>query len=85
VREVLEKGQVAAVTFTSSSTVTNFVELLGKETASKLMEGTIAASIGPVTAETARSFGIESAVVPKDYTIPALVESLVAYFKGKGK
>jgi uroporphyrinogen III methyltransferase / synthase len=83
VREVLEEGHVAAVTFTSSSTVTNFVELLGKENASKLMARTIAASIGPVTAETARSFGIESAVVPKDYTIPALVESLVAYFKGK--
>jgi uroporphyrinogen III methyltransferase/synthase len=85
VRELLEKNQVAAVTFTSSSTVTNFVELLGKENASKLMERTIAAAIGPVTAETAKSFGIETAVVPKDYTIPALVESLVAYFKGKGK
>ncbi len=83
VRDLLEKNQVAAVTFTSSSTVTNFVELLGKEKASKLMRGTIAASIGPVTAETARSFGIEPAVGPKDYTIPALVESLVDYFRAE--
>ncbi|MBP1718509.1 MAG: uroporphyrinogen-III C-methyltransferase [Deltaproteobacteria bacterium] len=83
VRELLEKKQVAAVTFTSSSTVTNFVELLGKENASGLMKGTAVASIGPVTAETAKSFGIETAIVPKDYTIPALVEALVAYFKKK--
>jgi uroporphyrinogen III methyltransferase/synthase len=81
VRELLEQGQVAAVTFTSSSTVTNFVELLGKENVSKLMRGTVAASIGPVTSETARSFGIEAAVVPGDYTIPALIEALVAYFQ----
>jgi uroporphyrinogen III methyltransferase/synthase len=84
VRDLLEKNQVAAVTFTSSSTVTNFVELLGKESASKLMKGTIAASIGPVTAAKARSLGIEPAVAPKDYTIPALVEALVAHFRGKG-
>jgi uroporphyrinogen III methyltransferase/synthase len=83
VRELLEQGQVAAVTFTSSSTVANFVELLGMENASKLMKGTVAASIGPVTAETARSMGIESGVIPGDYTIPALVDALVAYFKNK--
>jgi uroporphyrinogen III methyltransferase/synthase len=47
------------------------------------MKGTAVASIGPVTAETAKSFGIETAIVPKDYTIPALVEALVAYFKKK--
>jgi uroporphyrinogen III methyltransferase/synthase len=81
IRELLEKKEIAAVTFTSSSTVTNFVELVGRENASRLMKETIAASIGPVTAETAKSFGIETAIVPKDYTIPALVEALAAHFK----
>jgi len=81
VRDLLEKNQVAAVTFTSSSTVINFVELLGKENASKLMNNTVAASIGPLTSETAKSFGIETQIVPKEYTISALVEALVAYFK----
>jgi uroporphyrinogen III methyltransferase/synthase len=83
VRELLERRQIAAVTFTSSSTVANFVELLGAESASKLMMGTVAASIGPVTAQSARTLGIESAVIPRDYTIPALVEALVEYFQKK--
>jgi len=81
VRKLLEQGQVAAVTFTSSSTVANFVELLGKDDAPRIMKGIVAASIGPVTAETAQALGIESSVIPEEYTIPALVESLAGYFQ----
>jgi uroporphyrinogen III methyltransferase/synthase len=81
IRELLVKKEIAAVTFTSSSTVTHFVELLGKEDASKLLEGVVVASIGPVTAETAKAFGIPTGVMPGDYTIVALVDSLVHYFK----
>jgi len=81
IRELLAKKEIAAVTFTSSSTVTHFVELIGKENASKSMEGTLVASIGPITADTAKSFGIETAIMPEKYTIPSLVDSLVQYFK----
>jgi uroporphyrinogen III methyltransferase / synthase len=80
-RELLSKKEIAAVTFTSSSTVTHFVELIGKELAPKLLEGIPVASIGPITADTAKSFGIETTVIPADYTIPALVNSLIQYFK----
>jgi len=83
VREMLAKNQIAAVTFTSSSTVTNFVELLGKENASMLMRETVVASIGPVTAETARSFGMETKIIPTEYTISSLAEALAAYFRMK--
>jgi uroporphyrinogen III methyltransferase/synthase len=81
IRELLAKKEIAAVTFTSSSTVTHFVELIGKEGASKLIEGILVASIGPITADTAKSFGFETAIIPEHYTIPSLVDSLVQYFK----
>jgi uroporphyrinogen III methyltransferase/synthase len=83
IRELLAKREIAAVTFTSSSTVSHFVELIGKERASKSMEGIQVASIGPITAQKAKSFGIETTIMPENYTVPSLVDSLVQYF-GKG-
>jgi uroporphyrinogen-III synthase len=36
-----------------------------------------------VTARTAEEYGMKVDVMPKDYTVPALVESMVEYFKIK--
>ncbi|MEX2599411.1 MAG: uroporphyrinogen-III C-methyltransferase, partial [Dehalococcoidia bacterium] len=55
-REVLESGSVDIVTFTSSSTVKNLMDLLQGDTA--LLQNVRIASIGPVTSETARSLGL---------------------------
>jgi len=82
VRELLKKKEVSAITFTSSSTVGNFVEMLGLEEARELTAGIPVASIGPITAEKAKDLGIETAVMPAEYTIPALVQALAEYFKG---
>jgi len=83
VEALLRGGAISAVTFTSSSTVSNFVEMIGAEEVRKLTAGVPIASIGPITAEKARSFGIETTVMPKEYTIPALVDALAEYFKKK--
>jgi uroporphyrinogen III methyltransferase/synthase len=80
VRELLRQGDIDAITFTSSSTVSNFVEILGKDEARKLTKEVPVASIGPITAEKARSLGIESNVMPQEYTIPALAEALAEFF-----
>jgi uroporphyrinogen-III synthase len=64
--------------------VGNFVEMLGPEDARRLTAGIPVASIGPITAEKARSLGIETTVMPADYTIPALVQALAEYFKKTG-
>lgn len=72
--------QVDAITFTSASTVRNFVKMLGEEPAADLLRTTVIASIGPVTAEAAEQLGIQTTVMPSTYTIPALVQSLVEYF-----
>ena len=71
----LVEGRVDAVTFTSSSTVRNFVDLLGQET-SRLAHGTLVACIGPITAATARECGLRVDVVAGAYTIHGLVAAL---------
>jgi uroporphyrinogen III methyltransferase/synthase len=75
--------KIDAVTFTSASTVSNFVKMLGEEPAADLLKDTVVASIGPVTAEAAQVLGISTTVMPSQYTIPALVEALVEHFRGR--
>lgn len=63
------------ITFTSSSTVSNFVEILGKGNLNLLKEKTIAC-IGPVTKQTAIDAGINVDKMAKKYTIEGLVEAI---------
>ena len=76
---LLEK-RIDAVTFASASTVRNFVRIYGEEAAADLLRSTAVACIGPVTAEAAEQCGSHTAIMPEQYTIPALVDALVAYF-----
>jgi uroporphyrinogen-III synthase len=62
------------ITFTSSSTVRNFVALLGKTTSR--LAGIRMASIGPVTSSTLRELGLRVDVAAKAFTIPGLVEAI---------
>ena len=80
VYRMLLDRQVDAVTFTSASTVRNFVEILGRDQAVDLLRTTVVASIGPVTAEAAQQLDITTSVMPERYTIPDLVEALVEHF-----
>ena len=82
VREMLEKGEIAMVTFTSSSTVTNFVEMFGPDgpQLQKWMETVAVACIGPITEKTAREKGFSVKVTPPGYTIESLTDAIVQYF-----
>ena len=79
-RMLLEK-RIDVVTFTSPSTVRNFAQVFGPEQATDLLRTTAVASIGPVTAEAAEQYGIATSIMPKEYTIPALVDAIVAHFR----
>jgi uroporphyrinogen III methyltransferase / synthase len=72
--------QIDAITFTSASTVRNFVQMIGRDQAADLLRTTVVASIGPVTAEAAQQLDIETTVMPERYTIPDLVDALVEHF-----
>jgi uroporphyrinogen-III synthase len=63
------------VTFTSSSTVHNFVALLGSSKAN--IQGVSLASIGPVTSSTLRELGLRVDVEAAEFTIPGLVEAII--------
>jgi len=70
---------VDVITFTSSSTVTNFVEIMGRDFVTPAHIDI--ACIGPVAAETAKKAGFKIDINQKEYTIEGLVQSLVAHFK----
>ena len=79
-RMLLEK-RIDVVTFTSASTVKNFVQIFGTEQAADLLNATKVASIGPVTAEAAEQYGIKTAIMPKQYTVAALVDAIVEHLR----
>ncbi|WP_311650791.1 uroporphyrinogen-III C-methyltransferase [Selenomonas artemidis] len=74
----LASGEIDMVTFTSSSTVKNLVKMLGNITPLQQVK---IACIGPVTADTARSFALEPDIVAKEYTIDGLVLSIKEYMQ----
>lgn len=76
------------ITFTSSSTVRNFVGLLGgSRSAVQALYASRGrgsprhtiqlASIGPITSTTLREFGLKADISAKEYTIPGLVDAIV--------
>jgi uroporphyrinogen III methyltransferase/synthase len=76
IKDMLRSGEVDVVTFTSSSTVKNFVSLVGESNEKPLPEGVVAACIGPITAQTAEEMGIKPDIVAEEYTIDGLVQAL---------
>ncbi len=80
IRGMLERGEIDLITFTSSSTVTNFLEMFAGEEEALLgwMRTVNVACIGPITAQTAEKRGLSVDVMPASYTIEALTEAVVA-------
>ena len=66
------------VTFTSSSTVNNFMTLLGGD-AQRFLDGVSLASIGPVTSDTLRQSGFPPTVEAREYTMDGLVQAISEY------
>lgn len=79
------------ITFTSSSTVRNFIVLLGKNMwrgrprprKAGPSDGIRLASIGPVTSSTLRELGLAVDIEATEYTIPGLIESIVAFARAR--
>ena len=71
---MLQNGEIDIITFTSSSTVKNFVQLVGRES---VPEGVKIACIGPITAQTAEEHGLKPDIVAEEYTIEGLVQAIV--------
>ena len=66
-----------AVTFTSSSTATNFFQLLGEAGICSAPKGVQAISVGPITSETLRELGWEPAAEADPHDVDGLVQATV--------
>jgi len=71
------------ITFTSSSTVTNFLALLPENAVDGLLNGVTIACIGPITSDTARTLGLDVHIIPKSSTIPALCQAILEHYNVK--
>jgi uroporphyrinogen III methyltransferase/synthase len=74
--EALDGGKVNWITFTSSSTAKNFIELLGSDYREKLKSLKLA-SIGPITTQTLSDAGLATTVQARRFNIDGLIEAIV--------
>ncbi|QQG64460.1 uroporphyrinogen-III C-methyltransferase [Desulfobulbus oligotrophicus] len=85
-RDQLLAGSIDMVTFTSSSTVTNFLAMIeggGAGELHRLLDQVDIAAIGPVTGETVQKYGLAVTVQPQRYTISDMVQTIVAHYRNK--
>lgn len=85
-REQLLEGSIDLLTFTSSSTVTNFLTMVdakSKEELQKMLHKVTIAAIGPITAETVTQNGLQVHIQPDHYTINDMVQAIVAHYENK--
>jgi len=68
-----------AMTFTSSSTATNFAKLLGENRLAETLSGVVIASIGPITSQTLRKLGLPVTIEAVESTMHGLVRAITAH------
>ncbi len=77
VLDKLKDGEVDIVTFTSASTVKNFVKIIGEDNLAAFKNNVQFASIGPITNDSAEEMNIDISIKAEEYTIPGLVQAIV--------
>ncbi len=81
IHALLAGGSVDCVAFTSSSTVKNFAGLFDTSDLSQVLKGVAVACIGDVTAGTASEHGLQTEIMPEEFTIPALARAIGNHFQ----
>lgn len=82
--DMLTAGEVDIVTFTSSSTVRNFaarLAIVSEKALPELLSNTTIACIGPITAGTAREYGLTVGLEATKFDIDGLVNTITRYFE----
>ena len=73
----IKLDDVDLITFTSSSTVKNFINAVGVDSLKNIKT----AVIGPITAQTLQNFGIKANIMANEYTINGLTAAIEKYYK----
>jgi len=79
-KPLFDAGKIDVVTFTSPSTVTHFLGIMGPDF--RLPSDVRIACIGPVTEAAAKKAGLSVDILQERYTIPGLVDAIAAFFQG---
>jgi uroporphyrinogen III methyltransferase/synthase len=69
------------ITFTSSSTASNFAKLAGDNKVAELLRAVAIASIGPITSQTIRKLGLTVTIEARESTTPGLVRAIRDHFR----
>jgi uroporphyrinogen-III synthase len=78
--ELFNNGRIDMITFTSPSTVTNFLALFEGTSIYEEISKSDVACIGQITAQKASEMGLKVAVVPDEYTVDALTRAIVGFY-----
>lgn len=76
---LLREGKIDIVTFTSSSSVNHFMQIINRNHLQSCVDRLVFACIGPISAKTAEKHGLAVAACPKEYTTEEMVEEMVNY------
>lgn len=79
-RKMLRERKIDVVTFTSSSCVKNFIEIIGPDQYKILLTGVKIACISPVTSDTVRKYGLKVDIIPDRYTVADLAKAIARYY-----
>ncbi|MFJ7744254.1 uroporphyrinogen-III synthase [Peribacillus sp. NPDC097295] len=77
--QLILSREIDIITFTSSSTVNHFIQIIEQYELNTYIENLIIACIGPICAKTATKHGLHVAVCPDVYTTEAMVEEVIRY------
>jgi uroporphyrinogen-III synthase len=82
IRDIIN-GKINIITFTSSHTALNLINIARSykldHTLKNALNKCVIAVIGPVTQKTLGNFGVKTNIIPKDYTIEAMVNSIINF------
>ena len=79
--KLFKDGRIDMITFTSPSSVTNFLALLKGKPIYEEIYNIGVACIGPVTAQRAKEVGLKVAVAPDEYTVDALTTAIAEFYE----
>lgn len=86
IKKAFAAGRIDLITFTSGSTFKNFAALLDRDAdvsqISQIIGRAKIAAIGPVTAEAVAKAGLAADIMPKNSTIPALIQAIIDWRSG---
>jgi uroporphyrinogen III methyltransferase/synthase len=82
-KQMLLRGEIDVITFTSASTVNSLLAILGQRW--EVVKQARLACIGPNTAAALADRGLKADIVATEHTVPGLVAALERYYTEKGE